>query len=225
MNSVLSQRCPMKLGFLLGDTVNKQSRREMGFLQRDLAKLSADLDLDHIYIAPGNHDVGVGPYSAERDIFSENFGKGFRSFVFKNNLFIILDAGLDGWNISGEQLNMLKRLESSNKQYKNIFIFSHQLIWLKANNEFKGLIPNDLSEKGGLEINFWTEVFPILKNLKGRKFFISGDVGLFRNGSEFFYNKYDDFNFIATGMGSGSRDNYLIFHINEGKPNVEFITF
>ena len=51
-----------------------------------------------IYIAPGNHDVGLGSNNALRDIFNivsfnekENFSYPFY-FIYKNTLFIIDDS-------------------------------------------------------------------------------------------------------------------------------------
>jgi hypothetical protein len=56
----------------------------------------------------------------------------------KKDIFIILDANIDGWNISGEQLKFLKQsLPNEKDAINNIFIFSHQLIWMNNKPEFK----------------------------------------------------------------------------------------
>ena len=56
----------MPLGFLLGDTVVKASNIEFNILKNDIKSIG---NKTNIYISPGNHDVGTGPYNAKRDIY------------------------------------------------------------------------------------------------------------------------------------------------------------
>ena len=66
---------------------------------------------------------------------------------------------------------MLKDLNLKQTEYRNVFIFSHQVIWIDSKNKkFSGLITN--SKEGKAEtLNFWNEVFPLIKDLGKNVFF------------------------------------------------------
>ena len=178
-----------------------------------------------VHISPGNHEVGTGPYNAKRDLYIKNFGKTFKFFRYESDLFILLDANSHYWNILDNQLQMLKDLSLKKAEYRNVFIFSHQVIWADSNNKrFSRLITN--SKEGKAEkLNFWNDVFPLIKDLGKNVFFFSGDVGAFDNDSEFFYDNISNVDFFATGMGGGKRDNFLILHVNQGNVEIELIEF
>ena len=118
---------------------------------------------------------------------------------------------------------MLKNLNSGENIYNNVFIFSHQVIWIDADNKkFSGLLVN--SEEGKAEkLNFWNEVFPVIKDIGEKAFFFAFYVGAFATQSEFFYNNFSGVDFFATGMGGGERDNFLILHVNRGKVDIEMV--
>ena len=117
----------MKFGFLLGDLVREASNEAWRLVKKNLGSLNSRI---RNIVVPGNHDVGIGAASAKRDIFLQQFGKTFFSFKHEKDLFIILDTNINHWNISGEQLQFLKRsLPNKKDVINNIFIFSHQLIW------------------------------------------------------------------------------------------------
>jgi hypothetical protein len=220
-NSKLNNCVFMPLGFLLGDTVVEASNYEFNILKNDIRSIGNNTN---IFISPGNHDVGTGPYDAKRDIYIKHFGEEtFKYFNYENDLFILLDANLNNWNIIGNQLQMLKNLNSGENIYNNVFIFSHQVIWIDADNKkFSGLLMN--SEEGKAEkLNFWNEVFPVINDIGEKVFVFAGDVGAFDNESEFFYDNISGVNFFATGMGGGKRDNFLLIHINHGKVQIELI--
>ena len=219
-NSDLNNCVFMPLGFLLGDTVVEASNHEFNILKNDIKSIG---NKTNIYISPGNHDVGTGPYNAKRDIYVKNFGETFKYFKYTNDLFILLDANLNNWNIIGDQLQMLKSLNSGENEYDNVFIFSHQVIWIDTENKkFSGLIMN--SESGKAEkLNFWNEVFPVINDIGEKVFLFAGDVGAFDNKSEFFYDNILGVDFFATGMGGGKRDNFLLLHVNHGKVDIELV--
>ena len=107
--------------------------------------------------------------------------------------------------------------------YDNVFVFTHQVIWLDSNNtKLSDLIAND---HGPEESNFWNEVFPIISNTGEHIYLFSGDVGAFDTGSEFFYENISGVEFFATGMGGGERDNFLFLHVDNSGVNVELIPF
>jgi hypothetical protein len=219
-NGVLNNCVFMPLGFLLGDAVVEASNYEFNILKKDINSLGNNTN---IYISPGNHEVGTGLYNAKRDIYVKNFGKTFKYLKYENDLFILLDANLHNWNIIGDQLKMLKSLNSSKNRYKNVFIFSHQLIWIDSENKkFSGLITNS-NEGKAKKLNFWNEVFPVIDNIGERVFLFAGDVGAFDNKSEFFYENISGVDFFATGMGGGKRDNFLLLHVNPSKIDIELV--
>jgi hypothetical protein len=211
----------MKFGFLLGDVVRKASNDAWRLVKKDLDSL--DSRIKHI-VVPGNHDVGKGVNNFKRDIFLQQFGKTFFSFEHEKDLFIILDANIDEWNISGEQLQFLKQSLSNKKDaINNIFIFSHQLIWQDASKpEFKKIKPNSLEGRSS-NLNFWNEVFPLFSDFTNDVYFFAGDIGAFPNGNELFYAKFSNVKFLATGMGGGMRDNFLIVSVIKGKVELFFV--
>ena len=211
----------MKFGFLLGDVVEEASEKAWQLVKKDLNILDSRIKN---FVVPGNHDVGMGTNNYKRDIFLQQFGKTFFSFEHKKDLFIILDGNIDGWNISGEQLQFFKQsLRNKRGFINNIFIFSHQLVWQNTSNpKFSAVIPNTLEGRSKY-LNFWTKVFPLLADLNNDIYFFSGDIGASPNSSELFYTKFFNVTFVATGMGSGGRDNFLILSVIEGAVKIFFV--
>ena len=212
---------PIKFGFLLGDLVKKSSTEAWELVKKDLDSL--DPRIENI-IVPGNHDVGIGVHDAKRAIFLQQFGKTFFSFKHGKDLFIMLDGNISEWNISGEQLQFLKQsLPNKKDSTSNIFIFSHQLIWQSPSKSgFKKIKPNSLEGRSN-NLNFWDEVFPLFSDLTNDVYFFAGDVGAFPNGNELFYTKYSNVKFLATGMGGGMRDNFLIVSVINGDVEIFFV--
>ena len=211
----------MKFGFLLGDVVQEPSNEAWRLVKKDLGSLNPGIKN---IVVPGNHDVGIGASNSKRDIFLQQFGKTFFSFKHEKDLFIILDANINQWNISGKQLQFLKQsLPNKKDVINNIFIFSHQLIWQDTRKpEFKKIKPNSFVGRSK-KLNFWDEVFPLLSDLVNDIYFFSGDIGAFPNGSELFYTQYSNVKFIATGMGGGIRDNFLIVSVIKGTVEIFFV--
>ena len=218
---IINKYQSIKFGFLLGDVVREASNDAWRLVKKDLDSL--DSRIKNI-VVPGNHDVGTGTNNTKRDIFLQQFGKTFFSFEHEKDLFIILDANINQWNISGEQLQFLKQsLPNKKDVINNIFIFSHQLIWHDARKpEFKKVKPNSF-EGRSKNLNFWDEVFPLLSGLANDVYFFSGDIGVSPNGKELFYTKYSGVTFVATGMGGGIRDNFLIVSVIKGAVQIFFV--
>jgi len=218
---LINEYQPIKFGFLLGDLVKNASNEAWELVKKDLDSL--DPRIKNI-VVPGNHDVGNGVHDAKREIFLKQFGKTFFSFKHGKDIFIVLDGNISEWNISGEQLQFLKKsLPNKKGSSNNIFIFSHQLIWHNSSKpEFKKIQPNSLEGRSD-NLNFWDEVFPLLFELANNVYFFSGDIGAFPNGNELFYTKYLNVTFVATGMGGGMRDNFLIVSVINGRVEIFFV--
>ena len=179
--------------------------------EEDISKLTMP-----IYIVRGNHDGSLKQ-------FEDRFGKSFKSFIQDNDLFIILDPNIDKWNISEDQLVFLKNtLRNRGKKARNIFIFSHQVLWWSKDKLSKPL-PNSLQNKTP-KTNFWTKIEPLLKNINKPVFLFAGDVGAFSKEHrkknhiiEYFYYNNNYVTYISTGMGGGVRDNFVIVDVlNDG---------
>ena len=218
--NIINECKSITMGFLLGDVVRESSNKSFEFVKRDLQLIDSKI---RKYIVPGNHDVGIGRNNAKRDIFIQNFGKTYKHFEYQNDLFILLDANIDQWNILNDQLKMLENLSKYDKNYSNVFIFTHQTIWHdKKKSSFSRVVPNSWQgySKG---TNFWDEVFPVISDIGKTIYLFAGDVGAFPNESEFFYAKHSNVDFFATGMGGGERDNFLIISIVNGVVNVALV--
>jgi len=204
----------IKMGFLLGDVVWIPEYWDIAL--KDLAQLQMP-----VYIVRGNHDGSL-------ESFEKKFGKSYKKFFYNKDLFIILDLNLDHWNITGEQLNFLKEaILNDSKKARNIFIFSHQVFWYNK-NMFKNALPNSFHGKAK-ELNYWTQIEPLLQKTNANIYIFSGDVGAFpyektrsnnKHPIEFSYHKINKITYITTGMGGINRDNFIIADVY--KDSVSF---
>ena len=213
--SFINEDKNIKMGFLLGDVVWTHSHW-------DAALEDMSLFQDSIRVVRGNHD---GPLEQ----FEKRFGKSYYSFEENKDLFIVLDGNLNNWSISGEQLIFLKNIiRNKGKKARNIFVFVHQIIWWTKNA--KKFHPNGTFFMGK-DVNYWSEVEPLLTKSGKPTFLFAGDVGAFTSKQrkkdypvECFYTKKDNITYIGTGMGGGIRDNFVIVDVlNNGEVNFRLI--
>ena len=209
----------MAFGILAGDVVYSPSHETFEKLESDMTLL----DLPY-YVVPGNHDA------EDRELFGSFFGdrerknKTFRSFMYENDLFILLDGTYDDENISGEQLEFLTSTINKNAALStNIFVFVHQLIWWNKNNEFKNIKTNwppDVPDSN----NYWVEVEPLLAHTKKPVYIFAGDLGAHNKATPYMYHKKNNISYVAGGMGNLKNDNFLIVRIGkEGKVALDII--
>ena len=209
----LREQPKMTKGFLLGDCVWKVSHWPQA--QEDIERIGIPIE-----VVRGNHDGGLKK-------FEGLFGPSYKKYVFKNNLYIILDSNLDGWSIEGDQLVFLMNtLRNDSRNVDNVFIFSHHLLWYNT-DQFSKPFPNSVHKRKEPS-NFWTKIEPLLRLQDRPVYIFAGDLGAFsmekRNKDhiiEYFYHSYDNLTFVGTGMGGGVRDNLVIVDVyNDG--SVEF---
>lgn len=162
-----------------------------------------------VYFAVGNHDMEA------RDIYEERYGDTYYYFTYNNDLFIVLDPNIDGWNISGEQKDFLINVLNENaSESRHIFVLFHQLLWWDRNNRFNVIYPN--SEAGRAdEINFWTEIEPLFNQLENKVIMLAGDVGAVPWSINVMYDNYDNITLIATGMGDAEGENFVVVNIDD----------
>lgn len=218
--NILEKSNTINFGFLTGDIVKEASFKSWEIVNHELNNLSFE-----VYMAPGNHDVGDGENNAKRDIYKIIHGETYYSFYKFNDLFIVLDPNISGWDIEGKQLNFLKKSIKKNYGKKNnIFILMHQVIWGRnKDNKSENIRYNSKSGKRGKSTNYWPTLAPLLEQQENDVYIISGDVGAFDNGGELFCKKVKNIKYIASGMGGGARDNYLKITVVEGIVSIEVI--
>jgi len=121
-----------------------------------------------IFNAVGNHDIHGGK---SRTSYEKYFGNQYYyDFVYGNTLFIFLDSELNKGEIKGAQLDYFQnRVEHflNKKDIRNVFIFSHKLIWSVGNPSYK-IVFDHLNSQGGYaqnNFNFKNEIEPYLIKL------------------------------------------------------------
>ena len=191
-------------GVLTGDIVITGTEQNWNEVDNDII----DLGLP-VYFAAGNHDV------TDRTLFESRYGQTYYSFVHQSNLFIVLDPNIDGWNISGNQLDFLENVLNTEAQnVNNIFVFFHQLLWWEPDNIYQNVVLNSFSGRADT-INFWNEIEPLFNELAKPVHMFAGDVGAYYTGSELMYHQYENITLIASGMGGNVRDNFIIIDVHE----------
>lgn len=187
-------------GFLTGDVVRKGRQVEWSAVRQDIAKLRIPA-----YISRGNHDENP-------PLFFKGQTASYYDFSVGDDVFIVLDATLSDWRIEGEQLEFLARTLKNSAGARNIFVFTHQLIWWSPENEFRCAQMNS-EDKFKKRPNFHTDVMPLFENLNSQIYFFAGDVGAIRHHRPV-YAEQDNLHFIASGMGGGN-GNYLTVRVTD----------
>jgi hypothetical protein len=198
---------------LLGDIVQRTNEVEIAKLKESFL---SRVDFP-VFNSVGNHDI------SDRVLYEEHFGKTFFSFEIGTELFISLDSEYNNGKIENEQHDFLieniKRLEEK-KYLKNIFIFSHRLLWAIANPPFDGIIPHvnapDCHPPNA------TTISDILLKLKSRTnqnfYFASGDIGCWWSLPLFYaHDPSGNITYVATGIGDTEKDAIIKVDINNGE--------
>ena len=188
------------MGILTGDIVSENP------LARDWDEVDHDLDSLGlpIHFAVGNHDI------ENRPLYENRYGSTFYQFTLHDDLFIVLDPNLDNWNISRGQLEFVRQTLLDKQQYvNNIFVFFHQLLWIDSGNLFRDVRVNSFAGRAPM-INFWTDFLPLFDNVANPIVMFAGDLGAGWWSDDVMYYHFSNKTFIASGMGEGIGDNYII---------------
>lgn len=205
--SFLNNYQKLNFGVLTGDVVSQPTQQFWN---------AARLQLNHltmpIHIAAGNHDRG--------QVF-ESLYQYYYSFETHGDLFIILNS--NGWNIITQQKTFLEQTIKDRAEYvKNIFVFTHELIWWTPTNKFGHIKINSSIQYPG-NTNFSDEIFPMFDTLKNNITFFAGDLGATDKASPYMYFKDENITYIASGMGNGDYDNMVILEVDsENTPHYKF---
>ena len=189
---------------LLGDIISSSTELK---INRFKYSVGDNLDMP-IFNAPGNHDV------EDRDLYTRHFGRTFFSFIYSTELYIFLDSELNNAQIEGEQLKfILNSLDKAGHSdgIKNVFIFSHRLLWAIDNEPIDTIIPwvNGPSAHPETATSFKEYILPKLFTLSDNKhiYLMSGDIGA-KHSLPLFYQKDPKRNitYVACGLGEPERD-------------------
>jgi len=110
----------------LGDKIQGDRNKEVAREQYKEFKSIIDELKITMYHTAGNHDIRKSKQNEK--LHEELFGPLYRSLAWKNSFFIILNTeqvGEEG-NITGEQLEWLKRELEKSKKYRDLFVFMHR---------------------------------------------------------------------------------------------------
>lgn len=202
----IQSRPEIVFGVLTGDIVSPNPTAQ------DWDEIDADIDTLGlpVYFAVGNHDM------ENRPLFESRYGITYYYFIYQNDLFIVLDPNIDGWNISGEQLQFLQDVVNENAPTTdNIFVFFHQILWREANNQFNYIHWNSDAGRGD-SVNFWTEVEPLFRYLPNNVVMFAGDLGASWS-TNVTYDHFDNITLIASGMGDEDGENFVVVNVDSSK--------
>lgn len=204
-----------------GDNYRTPSKHEMSLFRKsfiDRVKLP-------VFIAPGNHD------GANSGLYRKEFGANYSSFRIRSELYIFLNTEFPNGDIVGDQKNFLMAtLENaqSDQGVKNIFIFSHKLIWAARRPSYQFIISNVNAKKQYENSKFSTQILPKLKQVAKSKniYWGSGDIGNPPSFGLFFQrDDTDGITYFAAGLGDVRNDSVLLVHVsNEGNVSFEGVS-
>ncbi len=204
----------ISMGFLTGDIVFKCDSSSWDAVDQDLEALGIP-----VYLTPGNHDV------VDRALFESRYSSPitqttYYSFYFMKDLFIVLDATIDPWNISGDQLDFLEETLHNAKPGGSIYVFMHQLIWWRRDNSFKNIVPNLPEKNIPQNLNYWEVLEPIFRALPNQIFLFAGDLCADKTSDPYFYHQDNNIVYVGSGMGNEIEDNFLFVKVLDDKRTV-----
>lgn len=205
---------------LLGDIVRASNKKLWATAIEQLNTLNIKY-----YFVMGNHDYDKGNYSM--DLFTELFGNVFYSFIKEKELFIVFNTQIEPGQITDEQIKLFNDQLKDNPEIQTVFIFLHELLWLSADNEYKGkykgIVCNRFYDREFIS-NFWNTLYPILEKHADKNFVIfAGDAGALPKVIPAFYEDLGNVHLIATGMGIGDKQNFIVVKKEKGNFYIKML--
>lgn len=204
------QEFPITYLFLTGDVVAHPTDSNWNNVKSELDEVGIPW-----YIAPGNHDI------------SRYMDEKIQPFKYKaiprdNFLFLVLNTSHPGWTPDSMQQTFIQTSLESNDSLEAIFVFSHQLWWIKNPPDslsIDSIRTNSHALYEGTK-DFWQNTFPLFVEEDVETWFFGGDLGSHRLIPSYYEDHYKQFHFYGSGMGGGIRDNYLLVEVF-GKGNIQ----
>lgn len=210
---LITEDSTMAFGVLTGDIVKTVSEASWNKADSIFALLNRP-----VYYIPGNHDITS---LQDRRLFEDRYQKTYYSFVYQSSLFIMLDTTLDNGNILNDQWHFLQGQLDSRDDIKHVFIFFHHVVWMRPDNMFRNVAPNNQLNYNIL--NFWSEIVPLLESLDQEVYLFSGDIGAWALENSVHYYRDQNLHFIGSGMGGGKHDNFIIVNVMNQKIDLRLI--
>ncbi len=189
--------------FLTGDIVNQSTTESWNQVEKELSGLNFNS-----YYAMGNHDNNPVGY----EVFRKKHGGTYYSFIYKNELYVVLNSTESDRSISSVQLKFLDDIfANTDSPWERAFIFFHEVIW-NSNEKYKLVRSNSRSRYAQIAkiSNFWNEVYPKLTANPEKKFYLfAGDVGGNTDAIAATYDGWENVTLISSGMGEVIDENYL----------------
>lgn len=162
----------------------------------------------------GNHDLSGS-------VYQDKYGELYFSFTYKTEKFIFLDTETNDGSIVNDQKKFLQAELANISGIKNIFIFSHRLIWAEDHPELKNLfLDNTRSSKPG---NFRTEILPELQKVPKSISILFGGGSMGNVPAPFFFHSENNITYFATAIRDTPKDAFLKVTVNDGK--ISFSSF
>jgi hypothetical protein len=198
---------PYEFIILTGDAVRNSTEEEFNNLSNILKK--------PFYLCMGNHEYS----NYGRGFFKKKYGNDYYSFSKGTEKFIFLNSQEKELAISNIQINFLEEELNKITIEKNIFIFFHELLW-NSRLKYKGINSNGRCRYENIKnkSNFWEEIFPLLEKFNTLNFYvIAGDVGGNPDAIPAYYEKIENIELIASGMGEIKDENILLISKKNNK--------
>jgi hypothetical protein len=191
----------------------------------DMANLSSKDDsildyLDEVYNFSSQHtlwSLGNHDYTNLPLLLKHTKKNTFYSYKNENTLFIVLDTQKDSSQIIDEQLEFFNITLDTTKNYNNLVILTHKLIWMRNHDELEPMIDSVSNGHYGncdyciQENNFYRDIYPKLVSIKEKDkqvYCIAGDIGF--KTPKFEYKTKDNIIFLATGIKANTSNNYFL---------------
>jgi len=178
----------------------------------------------------GNHD-----YSNLSNLQSFTNRLSYYAYHKNDISFIVLDTQLDHNDIVGEQLQLVQQVSDTINHSSHLIVLHHKLLWLVDNDTLQQQVSN--VSNGNLgdcfhcldSCNFYTEIYPLLLEVKSRNIeviLLAGDIG--NKVKSFEQINSDGIILLASGIKASTEGNkVLVFEhqITDRKLSWEFIDF
>lgn len=203
----------------LGDNVRKADERSLSLYREAFAsKLAMP-----VFDAPGNHDL------ADRALYEREFGPTYYHFRYRSELFVILDSELMQTSDERQLREVIEALTKArtDASIRNIFLFSHRLVWALGEDRFRVVYEHLNSAQGYPNLEaFKSKLQPVVDGLAAVKpvYWMSGDIGV-PWSLPLFYDRgaRPPVTYLATGIGDTKKDVFVKVEIRDAGRNVSFI--
>jgi hypothetical protein len=190
--------------------------------------------------AVGNHDTMTGglfredgsmiPTGHDPASYVEAFGDLYYAFKLGSELYVFLDTGR-GYGMSDQQYEFLQAAlnrAQKDSEIKNIFLFTHKVIWSYYNPDMAPVFRYRHPVRPPADKHLFNDrIKPLLAPLIDSKsiFLMAGDIGGGGSMLQTFYQYDGSFSYVATGMGNPARDSFVTVSVNSGEVTLKNTNF